>query len=86
VLNAMARGVPVVASQYAAQGLDIVPGEHLIVARGPDQMADAVVHLLQNAGRWKVLSQNGRALVRARYVAEAAFGSLDQVLSDAGTA
>lgn len=86
VLNALARGVPVVASQYAAQGLDIVPGEHLIVARGPDQMADAVVHLLQNADRWKVLSQNGRALVRARYVAEAAFGSLDRVLGDAGKA
>jgi glycosyltransferase involved in cell wall biosynthesis len=83
VLNALARGVPVVASQYAAQGLDIVPGEHLIVARGPDQMADAVVHLLSNAVRWKVLSQNGRALVRARFVAETAFRGLDSVLKGA---
>lgn len=83
VLNALARGVPVVASQYAAQGLDIVPGEHLIVARGPDQMADAVVHLLSDAVRWKVLSQNARALVRARYVAEAAFRGLDSVLKGA---
>ena len=81
VLNALARGIPVVASQQAAQGLDIVPGEHLIVARNDHSMADAVVDLLQNSARWKVLSQNGRALVRARYVAEAAFKALDDALS-----
>jgi glycosyltransferase involved in cell wall biosynthesis len=80
VLNALARGIPVVASQHAAQGLDIVPGEHLIVARNDQSMSDAVVELLQNSARWKVLSENGRALVRARYVAEAAFRSLDDTL------
>lgn len=83
VLNALARGVPVVASQHAAQGLDIVPGEHLIVARNDQAMAEAVIDLLKNPVRWKVLSQNGRALVRARYVAEVAFRVLDDALSGA---
>ena len=81
VLNALARGVPVVASQYAAQGLDIVPGEHLIVARNDQSMAEAVIDLLQNGARWKILSENGRALIRARYVAEVAFRVLDDALT-----
>ena len=33
ILNSLARGLPVVASREAARGLDIVPGEHLLVAR-----------------------------------------------------
>jgi glycosyltransferase involved in cell wall biosynthesis len=85
VLNAFARGLPVVASPESARGLDVVPGEHLIVARNDQAMADAVVDLLQNGTRWKVLSQNGRALVRARYVAEAAYRNLDRVLMGTDT-
>lgn len=80
VLNALARGVPVVASLHAAQGLDIVPGEHLIVARNDQAMAEAVIELMQNAARWKVLSANGRALIRGRYVADVAFRPLDSAL------
>lgn len=83
ILNAMARGIPVVASQQAAQGLDIVAGEHLIIARNDHSMADAVVTLLVDGVRWKILSQNGRALVRSRYVAETAFRVLDEVLAGA---
>jgi glycosyltransferase involved in cell wall biosynthesis len=81
VLNALARGVPVVASPEAAAGLDIVPGEHLIVARNDQAMAEAIVHLMRDPVRWKILSQNGRALVRARYVSEVAFRALDEALS-----
>jgi hypothetical protein len=47
-------------------------------------MADAVVDLLQNGPRWKVLSGNARALVRARYVAEVAYRVLDDVLTGVG--
>jgi glycosyltransferase involved in cell wall biosynthesis len=83
VLNALARGIPVVASQQAAQGLDIVAGEHLIVARNDHAMADAVTTLLRDPARWNVLSENARALIRARYLAEVAFGALDDALARA---
>jgi glycosyltransferase involved in cell wall biosynthesis len=81
VLNALARGIPVVASGLAAQGLDIVPGEHVLVARNEHAMAEAIVSLLHDAARWKILSQNGRALIRSRYVSEVAFRALDEVLA-----
>ena len=50
VLNALARGIPVVASGLAAQGLDIVPGEHVLVARNEHAMAEAIIGLLQRPG------------------------------------
>ncbi|MEO8456420.1 MAG: glycosyltransferase family 4 protein [Chloroflexota bacterium] len=81
VLNALARGVPVVATSQAAAGLDIVAGEHLIVARNDQAMAEAIAHLMRDPVRWKILSQNGRALIRARYVSEVAFRALDQALN-----
>jgi len=81
ILNALARGIPVVASSEAARGLDIVPGEHLIVARNEHALIDGVTSLLQDEERWRVLSQNGRALIRAKYVPETAFEALDQTLA-----
>lgn len=84
LLNALARGLPVVASPEAADGLDAVPGEHLLVAPDDDSMAEAVLRLLSDEGLWRRLSENGRALVGERYVAEAAYGALDEALSGVG--
>ena len=81
VLNALARGVPVVASTLAAQGLDVVSGEHLLVANADNQMVDAIELLLRDASRWRALSQAARAFVRSRYVAEIAYRPLDEALA-----
>jgi glycosyltransferase involved in cell wall biosynthesis len=83
VLNALARGLPVVASPEGVEGLDAVPGEHLLVANDAESMAEAVCRLTADDGLWEVLSENGRALVRSRYLAEVAYGALDEVLSGA---
>lgn len=83
VLNALARGLPVVASLQGAEGLEAVPGEHLLVAHDAESMAEAVGHLMADDGLWRALSENGRALVRSRYLAEVAYRPLDEVLSGA---
>jgi hypothetical protein len=44
-------------------------------------MAEAIIGLLNDPARWKVLSQNGRALIRSRYVSEVAFRPLDEALA-----
>jgi glycosyltransferase involved in cell wall biosynthesis len=84
VLNALARGLPVVASPEGAEGLELVAGEHLLVASDAESTAEAVRRLLSEDGLWRTLSENGRALVRSHYLAEAAYGPLDEVLSGAG--
>jgi glycosyltransferase involved in cell wall biosynthesis len=81
ILNAMARGLPVVASLEAAEGIKAVPGEHLLIAGDDHGRAADIVRLMADAGLWARLSANGRALIREKYVAEKAFGVLGEVLS-----
>ena len=83
ILNALARGIPVVASGIAAQGLEVIPSEHLLVAEADGEMSDAIALLLRDPDRCRSLSENARALVRARYVAEVAFRPLDDALARA---
>lgn len=80
VLNALARGLPVVASRDAAEGLEVVAGEHLLVADTPTEAVAALVRVLTDDDVWRNLSRRGRELIRTRYVPEVAFGSLDEAL------
>ncbi len=70
VLEAMALGLPVVASGAAARGVDAVPGEHLLTADDPATFASAVLGLLEDpaartrlavAGRNRILSHHSWA-------------------------
>jgi glycosyltransferase involved in cell wall biosynthesis len=83
ILNAMARGLPVVASPEAAEGLDCTDGEHLLIARSDVLMAESVLRVLTDDELWQRLSAAGLALVREKYVAEVAFRPLDEALSGA---
>ncbi|MEE9286293.1 MAG: glycosyltransferase family 4 protein [Dehalococcoidia bacterium] len=85
LLNSLARGLPIVASPQGAEGLAVTDGEHLLLAGDPEAMAQAVGRLMTDDGLWQALSENGRALIRRRYLAESAFGPLDEALNDAST-
>ena len=84
VLNALARGLPVVTSPEGAEGLEVVDTEHLFVSAGPESMAEAVCRLMEEEGLWRALSENGRALIRSRYLVETAYRALDEVLDGTG--
>jgi glycosyltransferase involved in cell wall biosynthesis len=84
LLNALARGLPAVASPDAAGGLEVVDGEHLLVARDRSAAVRALVRLLTDDDTWRRLSAAGRELIRTRYVPEVAFGALDEVLGALG--
>jgi len=67
ILEAMALGTPVVATSKGAEGLDVVDGEHLLIADDPAAFAEAVVRLLRDPALRARLAQNARALVEAHY-------------------
>jgi glycosyltransferase involved in cell wall biosynthesis len=81
VLNALARGLPVVASPLGAEGLAVVDGDHLLIRDDDAAFAQAVIALLSDKALWSRLSRAGRSLVRERYVAEVAYRVLDEVLA-----
>ena len=80
VLNSLARGLPVVTGPDGAAGLEVVSGEHLLVAADPDRLLSALQRILRDDDLWTRLARNGRDLVRTRYVPEVAFGALDAAL------
>lgn len=81
ILNAMARGLPVVASPQAAAGIEAVPGVHLLVGDGPEALAGAIARLLTEAALWQNIAAEGRRLIRERYTAETAYAPLAEVLN-----
>ena len=68
VLNALARGLPVVTRPDGAAGLEVSSGEHLLVGDDRDGMVASLEFVIQEDGAWTTLSRNGRDLVRRRYV------------------
>jgi glycosyltransferase involved in cell wall biosynthesis len=67
ILEAMAAGVPVVSSSLGAEGLQVVPGEHYLLADSSAQMLAALQDLLGNPAMAGRLAAAARDLVRRRH-------------------
>ncbi len=67
ILEALARGVPVVSTSKGAEGLAVVDGEHFLIADEPAAFARATIRLLRDPDFAERLGARGRAFVRQRY-------------------
>jgi glycosyltransferase involved in cell wall biosynthesis len=67
ILEAMASGLPVVATSKGCEGLEVESGEHLLVADTPQAFAAACLQLLTEPARAAALAVNARKLVEERY-------------------
>lgn len=79
VLEAMACGVPVVASSLAVGDIAARNGEHLLVADPPEDMVLSVKRILENSNLAAELSINGKRLVTERYTWEVTTWQLEQL-------
>jgi polysaccharide biosynthesis protein PslH len=71
LLEALAYGLPVVTTTKGAEGLEVVPGEHLLIADDPGAFADAAIRLLREPAFAEALGARGRALIARRYTWDA---------------
>jgi len=67
ILEALARGIPVVTTTTGVEGIDAIAGEHLLVADEPNEFANAIVRLLRDPQLGATLAQNGRRLAEQKY-------------------
>jgi len=67
ILEAMALGRPVVSTTIGSEGLDVVDGEHLLVADTPEQFAERTVGLLSDQVLYRRIASSARQLVVSRY-------------------
>jgi glycosyltransferase involved in cell wall biosynthesis len=80
VLEAMALGTPVVATSKGVEGLEVTPGEDILIADEPASFADATLRLLGDQVLRAKLAANGRRLARERYGWDQIGRKLDQFL------
>ena len=67
MLEAMALGVPLVATPVCRQGLEIEAGKHLLIADGPQQFVSAIELLLDNVPLREKLIREARAYVERQH-------------------
>ncbi len=80
ILEAMAMGVPVVASRVAAGGVDAIAGEHLLVATTPSEYCDAVLRVLSDRDERARLSRAGRARVLSHHTWSSSMQRMDNII------
>ncbi len=83
ILESLAMGVPVVASDAAANGVDCVAGEHLLAASTPAGYADALLHLLEDPAERRRFAEAGRARMLSHHTWDEAMCRLDSILQRA---
>jgi sugar transferase (PEP-CTERM/EpsH1 system associated) len=67
ILEALATGRAVVSTSLGCEGLEVTPGEDILVADTPEAFAEAVVRCLREPALRARLGAAGRALVERRY-------------------
>ena len=81
VLEALAVGVPVVATAKAVEGLDLHPGRHYLAAETPRDFAAAAERLVREPDLGEQLREEGRAFVQAAHGQDAITGNVRAALA-----
>jgi polysaccharide biosynthesis protein PslH len=86
ILEAMAMEVPIVSTTIGAEGLEVIPGRHLLLADEPEDFASAVTRLMYDQQLARSLATEGRKLVEKKYEWDAIGASwredLQEVVAD----
>jgi len=83
ILEALALGTPVVSTSKGAEGLDVAPGEDILIADTPQAFAAQVIRVLDEVPLRRLLAANGRRLVSRAYTWTHIGTQLDAVLQSA---
>ena len=78
-IEALAYGMPIVATPVAAQGLEVDAGTHYVEAGGPEEFAKALVSILEEGGG--ELGRRGRLLAESHYSIDALTDLLRDVVA-----
>lgn len=84
VLEAMASGTPVVASQIAVEGLDVRNGTHVLTSDNASEMARLTCQVLRDRQLWQKLARNGKKFVQDNYDWQLISKKLDGIYQEIG--
>jgi glycosyltransferase involved in cell wall biosynthesis len=70
ILEAFAYSAPVVSTSIGAEGLEVVDGEHLVIANSVEDFAQACVRLLRDRNAGDALARAAHQLYDSRYASD----------------
>lgn len=82
ILDAMSMGKAIVSTAVGCEGLDVVHGEHILVADDPEGIAREVIKVLRDRKLARRLGEAGRRLVQKKYEWEIIARDLERVYED----
>jgi len=79
--EAMAAGIPVVTTDFGAQGLDVKNGEQLLIATAADEYAEQINNLIVDSDRRKYIGDQGLLFIESHYSTEAVSVILEKFIN-----
>ncbi|MEW6396759.1 MULTISPECIES: glycosyltransferase family 4 protein [unclassified Afipia] len=67
IVTSLSYGVPVVATKIAAEGMQLVHNENILIADSPIDMADQILAACSDPVLWQKLSSNGHAAFASQF-------------------
>ena len=84
VLEGLSMGKPMVSTALGCEGIDVVDGQHLLIADTAAAFADAVLDVMTRPELARRLSDEGRALMLRQYRWEHAVDALEAFYARTG--
>lgn len=81
ILDAWARGLPIVSTNLGCEGMQVRDGENILVADTPAAFAHAVVRILRDRAFGDYLAECGRRWVKKNYDWQVVYQKLDEIYS-----
>jgi glycosyltransferase involved in cell wall biosynthesis len=81
ILEAMSFGNPIVSTSIGAEGLNIIPRKHLLIADEPFAFASIVIELMQEQNLFEKVRLNARELICSVYAWEKIGSELNRFLN-----
>lgn len=82
--SSLSYGLPCVSTSIGAEGMDLGPGDGVVVADTPEQFAQAVIEMHENAAAWERASAGGLEFARSRYSMAAGVDTVAAILHAIG--
>jgi polysaccharide biosynthesis protein PslH len=79
ILEALAYGIPVISTSIGLEGIEVHPGQDVLLADTPTKFIEEVIRLLLDESLQSQLSRAGRKLVESRYEWQAVLADLDGI-------
>ncbi|HMB43688.1 MAG TPA: glycosyltransferase [Luteimonas sp.] len=85
ISHSLARGLPVVATSCAIEGMQLHAGEEVLVSDDADAFAETVLRLYDDKSLWRTLSQRGQEHIRQHFSRDVARKAIRDLLGSLPT-